>query len=570
MPDKKYDFAGWVTKSDILCADGLVIKHDAFKDNDGDKVPLVWEHQRQDPNNILGHVILHNKGNGVYGYGYFNETPTADNTKELLRHGDIQAMSIFANRLQKRGQDVTHGMIREVSLVLAGANPGALIQEVVEHSDVDDEAAVIYTDNLVHSAEDLDDETGEETKMDEENKERTVQDILDGMDEDERSVVEFLVGQALEAASDDSDEEDEATQTEETAQHSELEDNNVKHNVFNKTKEDDSQTLSHSELNEIVGSAISSNASSLKEAFVEHGINNIKILFPDAHVVDAAPRMIMDPNTNYTAMMAKISKSPFSRIKTRTADFTEKEARAKGYIKGNEKIEQVFSVAHRETTPQTIYKKQKLDRDDIIDITDFDVVAYVNNEMRIMLDMEIVRAAFIGDGRKVADPDKIKEEKIRPIVKDDDFYTIKKEVETPEELIEAIIKAKAEYRGSGNPTLYIDPATYANLKLIKATDGRYLFENETALKARLGVMDIQETSFLSEEGAPLAVLVNLSDYTLGATKGGQVTTFDDFDIDFNQYKYLIETRLCGALTVPKSAITFSLKAAPASKTTPQQ
>lgn len=565
MGDKKYDFAGWVTKSDILCSDGVVIKHDAFKDNDQQQVPLVWEHQHNAPTNILGHVVLHNKGNGVYGYGYFNDTPEAQSAKELVRHGDISAMSIFANKLKKQGQDVMHGLIREVSLVLAGANPGALIEEVVQHSDGEEGEAIIYTGNLIHSADDvLEEETKEMDNEENKNLEQadeaqTVGDVYETMTDEQKEAVAILVAQALEANTGDNGEE---TDTQNNLQQSELGANNVKQNVFDKTNSEE-VTLTHSELNQVVADAISGNASSLKEELsVKHGINNIEILFPEAKALNAAPTMVIDPNTAYQHILSAVNKSPFSRIKTRTADFTTEEARANGYIKGDEKIEQFFDVLDRETTPQTIYKKQKLDRDDIIDIEDFDVVAYVNKEMRIMLEMEVARAIFISDGRAASDKNKIKVDKVRPIVSDDDFYTIKKTVAATTELVEAVIKAKKEYRGAGAPTLYISPTALADLLLMKATDGRYLFENEASLKARMGISTIMETSFLDVEGSPAAVLVNLKDYTVGASKGGQITTFDDFDIDFNQYKYLIETRLCGALTAPKSAITFTVTAEP--------
>lgn len=561
MLDKKYDFAGWVTKADILCSDGVVIKHDAFAANDQTTVPLVWEHQHNAPQNVLGHVILHNKGQGVYGYGYFNDTPEAQSAKELIKHGDISAMSIFANKLKKRGQDVMHGIIREVSLVLAGANPGALIEEVISHADGEDGEAIIFTGNLIHSADDVIDEGGNEVEgledtLIHEDSDRTVGDVLATLNDEQQDAVAVLLAGAMEGNT----EEIAQSQTTKT---DELGDNTVKHNVFNQSQtQEQEETLSHSDLNTVISTAMANNTSFKKELELAHGITNIETLFPEAHLMDAAPRMIYDNNTAYEYIMSKVSKSPFSRIKTRTADFTEAEARARGYIKGKEKIEQIFSISHRETTPQTIYKKQKLDRDDVIDITDFDVVAYVNREMRIMLDMELARAIFVGDGREVSDESKIQEDKVRPIVTDDDFYTIKKEIATSADLVEAFIKGKIEYQGSGGADLFIDPMTYADLKLVKATDGRYLYETDTALKARMGVNNIVETTFLQAEKAPKAVYVNLADYTVGASKGGQVTTFDDFDIDFNQYKYLIETRICGALTVPKSAITFSL---PASK-----
>lgn len=569
MP-KDYDFAGWVTKNDTLCSDGVVIKHDAFAGNDNGKVPLVWEHVHSDPTNVLGHVMLHNADKGVYGYGYFNDTDEAKHAKTLLEHGDISSMSIAANKIQKQGQDVVHGRIFEVSLVLAGANPGAMIEDVVTHGDTGDGSeAVIYTGNLLHSADDIIDDKKEEKQVNDDQKPTDQQptDQQPTDQEDGKTVEEILktltpeqegaVGELLAAVAGDQEDDGNEDQNEEP------EDDQMKHNVFEAEK-DDKEILTHSQEAELIADAKS--VGSLKEAYLQHGITNIETLFPDYQTLQNEPVIYRDTNTNADVIVNGTTKSPFSRVKTVYADFTEDEARARGYIKGNQKLEQVYTIMHRTTDPQTIYKKQKLDRDDVIDIKDMDIVAFTNKEMRFMLNEEIARAILVGDGRAASDASKIQETHIRPIISDDDMYTIKKTFASAADLIEVIIKALAEYRGSGKPTLYIDPVLLAEFRLLKANDGRYLFGDVPSVEsmaARLGVAAIVDTTFMSGKGA---LLVNLSDYTIGATKGGEVTTFDDFDIDFNQYKYLIETRLSGALTMPKSAIHLT-QSAPAGGST---
>lgn len=549
---KDYDFAGWVTKNDTLCSDGVVIKHDAFAGNDKGKVPLVWEHVHSDPTNVLGYVMLHNADKGVYGYGYFNDTDEAAHAKTLLEHGDISSMSIAANKIQKQGQDVVHGRIFEVSLVLAGANPGAMIEDVVTHGDSGDGSeAVIYTGNLLHSADDIIEDKKEEKEVnDEDNKNteqeqedgKTVEEVLKTLTPEQETAVAALLG----AVSGEDEDEDEDTEGEE-----------VKHNVFESAKEEQ-EILTHSQQAELIADAKS--LGSLKEAYLEHSITNIETLFPDYQALQSEPVIYRDTNTNAEAIVNGTTKSPFSRVKTLYADFTEDEARARGYIKGREKLEQVYTIMHRTTDPQTVYKKQKLDRDDVIDIKDMDIVAFTNKEMRFMLNEEIARAILVGDGRAASDASKIQETHIRPIITDDDMYTIKKTFSSAADLIEVVINALAEYRGSGKPTMYIDPVLLAQFRLLKAADGRYLFGDVPSVEsmaARLGVAAIVDTTFMAGKGA---VLVNLRDYTVGATKGGEVTTFDDFDIDFNQYKYLIETRLSGALTMPKSAIYLTQSA----------
>ena len=551
---KGYDFAGWVTKNDTLCSDGVVIKHDAFAGNDKGKVPLVWEHVHNDPTNVLGYVMLHNADKGVYGYGYFNDTDEAKHAKTLLEHGDISSMSIAANKIKRRGQDVVHGRIFEVSLVLAGANPGAMIEDVVTHGDDGEGSeAVIYTGNLLHSADDVIDNKEEETVDNEETKveqpaqqsDKTVEEVLKTLTPEQETAVAALLG-AVSGGEEEPEDQEDAMPNED-----EPEDEEVKHNVF-AGAEDSQDVLTHSEQMELIQDA--KNLGTLKDAYLQHSITNIETLFPDYQALQNEPVIYRDTNTNAEAIVNGTTKSPFSRVKTMYADFTEDEARARGYIKGKEKLEQVYKILHRTTDPQTIYKKQKLDRDDIIDIKDMDIVAFTNKEMRFMLNEEIARAVLVGDGRLDTDESKISEDHIRPIISDDDMYTIKKTYTSAADLIEVIIKGLAEYRGSGKPTLFMDPALLADFRLLKANDGRYLFgdiPSKEAMAARLGVASIEDTTFMSGKGA---VIVNLKDYTIGATKGGEVTTFDDFDIDFNQYKYLIETRLSGALTLPKSAI----------------
>ena len=580
MANKKdYDFAGYVTKNDLLCADGVVIKQSAFTQQDGQKVPLVWEHVHNDPTNVLGHMVLHSVPKGVYGYGYFNNTQEAAHAKELLEHGDIGSMSIAANKIKRNGSDVVHGNIFEVSLVLAGANPGALIDQVVKHSDSGEEVetgeVVVYTNTIVHSAEDEDvSETlqhndGGSTVNDDAgstvNDDKTIGEVLDTLNEEQMLAVQGLIGSILEDAqgSDNSDSSEGSEGSDQVKQNDEGGET-MMHNVFDQNNKQQDSVITHSMLNDVLGAAIT-NKVSLKDAMsdalaengetLEHSITNIETLFPEAKQLDSTPALYKDMNTNTQAIIAGVTKSPFSRIKTRYADFTEDEARARGYIKGKEKKEQIFPVLGRETTPQTIYKKQKLDRDDIIDITDFDVVAFVNSEMRMMLDQEIARAILVGDGRPAGSDDKIDPSHIRPIISDDDLYTIKLgEAKDVRSIIEAVILAMSDYQGSGSPSLYLHPVLVAKLKLLTAQDGRYLFGDiptEQSIASRLGVKELVPTTFMPKNGY---LITNLSDYQLGATKGGQVTSFDDFDIDFNQYKYLIETRLSGALATLKSAI----------------
>ena len=561
MVVKGYDFAGWATKNDIRCADGVVIKHGAFKDNDQMQVPLVWNHNHTSPNNVLGHVLLHNQEEGVYAYGFFNEGAEARDAKELLSHGDINAMSIGAKGIQKRGADIIHGLIYEVSLVLSAANPGAMIESVIAHSTDGTESAVIYTGKLIHSADD-------ELVTHADAPEKTIGDVLETLTDEQMTAVETLIANVLD---DEDDDEDEIEQSDVTSQNKGA--NHMKQNVFSTAAAAPGtvittakgETLEHSDLQAAV-LADGPKAGTLKESMLQHGITNIEILFPDATVVSGAPFLYKDKRTAGAEIVGACHKSPFSRVKTIIADLTADTARARGYIKGTEKLEQVFDILTRQTTPQTIYKKQKLDRDDLIDIVDYNVVGFLNMEMKMMLIEELGRAIMVGDGRAVNDPSKIKSANIRPIITDDALYCIKKTISTVGGLndvtiIEAVIKALGEYEGTGTPTMYCHPGMVADLRLLRADDGRFLFgdiPSKEAIATRLGVAAIVESTFF---GTDEFVLVNLSDYTLGSTKGGEVTTFNDFDIDYNQEKYLIETRVSGALTIPKSAIHFKVKAA---------
>lgn len=573
---KKYDFAGWVTKNDVLCSDGVVIKHDAFSGNADTTVPLVWEHDSNTPSNVLGHVELSNENQGVYGYGFFNDTDEANHARSLIEHGDISAMSIAANHVQRasNGHDVIHGNIYEVSLVLAGANPGALIDTVVKHSDTGDtESGIIYTGNLIHSADDVltkkeedsdmkpDDEKNQQAQPSDDNTEdnKTIAEVYDTLTDEQKTAVAALIGMAVQSDPEDDDADTEEAPSdnkdEEAAPtNDEKEEKQMKHNVFESGAQ--GEVLTHSDRNDILADAKS--LGTLKDSIIKHSITNVEELFPEAKNITGVPVLYHEGQGNADKIVSGVSKSPFSRVKTFVADLTPATARAKGYIKGKEKLEEVFPILTRSTEPQTVYKKQKLDRDDIVDITDFDVVTWINGEMREMLNEEIARAILVGDGREVTAEDKIKETNIRPILTDDDLYTVKKEAPDVASLIEVIIKAMADYQGSGVPSLYINPHTLADLKLLKATDGRFLFgdiPSDAAIATRLGVKEVVPTTFLAEGQM---VLVNLSDYTVGSTKGGEVTSFDDFDIDFNQYKYLIETRLSGALTIPHSAIVVTV------------
>lgn len=570
----KFDFSGWATRNDLKCSDGRTIRRDAFKDNNGQTVPLVWNHQHNDSMNVLGHALLENRDQGVYAYCTFNDTESGQNAKLLVEHGDVTALSIYANQLKQQGGNVLHGAIREVSLVLAGANPGAFIDSVLTHGEASDEEAIIYTGediSLAHSdepekkKEDAKEDTSEkeDKHMAEDNKEKTVQDVFDEMTEEQKNVVYAMIGMALEEQGGADDEDN-----------SEGGNEDMKHNVFDQDQYQEESVLSHSDMETIINDA--KRYGSLKESFLAHaedyGIDNIDYLFPDAKNVTPTPEFIKRDTDWVQKVMSGVHHTPFSRIKSMFANITEDEARAKGYIKGNLKKEEVFSLLKRTTTPTTIYKKQKLDRDDVVDITDFDVVAWLKAEMRLMLDEEIARAILVGDGRLSSSDDKINETNIRPIVSDDALYTIRKKVSVAhgatddvkaKTFIKAAIKARKDYKGSGNPTLYTTEDVVTDCLLLEDTTGRRLYNSVNDLATTLRVKEILTIEVMEgvkgpEGGALMGIIVNLADYNVGADKGGAVNMFDDFDIDYNQQKYLIETRCSGALIKPYSAIELEL------------
>ena len=565
----KYDFSGWATKNNLKCSDGRTILKDAFKENDGQKVPLVWNHQHNDPNNVLGHALLENRNDGVYAYCAFNDTEAGQQAKQLVEHGDVASLSIYANKLKQRGNDVVHGVIREVSLVLAGANPGAFIDVVMSHGeDSEGDGIISMMEDISLSHGEIDDNTishAEKNKEDEKvadnSKDMTIQDVINTMTEDQKNAMYYLIGKAIEA----DDENDEGG------------DENMKHNVFDQTEDTQENTLSHDAMNTIISDA--KRYGSLKESFLAHaqeyGIENIDYLFPEAETLNKAPEFIKRDTGWVSKVMNGVHHTPFSRIKSMFADITEDDARAKGYIKGNLKKEEVFSLLKRTTTPTTIYKKQKLDRDDVIDITDFDVVAWLKTEMRMMLDEEIARAILIGDGRLSSSDDKINEQNIRPIVSDADLYTIKTKItiannatsdDKAKAFIRSVIKSRKNYKGSGEPTLYTTEDLVTDCLLLEDNTGRVIYDSLEKLKNVLRVKEIVTVPVMeglkdADGNDVLAIVVNLADYNVGADKGGAINMFDDFDIDYNQQKYLIETRCSGALTKPYSAIAISLEQA---------
>lgn len=562
----KYDFSGWATRNNLKCSDGRVILKDAFKSNDGEVVPLVWNHQHNDAFNVLGHALLENRDSGVYAYCTFNDTESGKNAKLLVEHGDVSALSIYANKLKQQGSNVLHGEIREVSLVLAGANPGAFIDSIISHGEESDEEAIIYTGeyiSLKHSDDKEDDETAKEKTNMEKKKnenEETVEDVFNTLTEKQKKVVYALIGQALEdAQGGDNDEEDKDGGK------------NMKHNIFDNDEHYQGDVISHAEMTAVIADA--KRYGSMKDSAIAHGIEDIEYLFPDAHNLDTPPEFIKRDMGWVTKVMNGVHHTPFSRIKSMFADITEDEARAKGYIKGNLKKDEVFSLLKRSTTPTTVYKKQKLDRDDVVDITDFDVVAWLKTEMRMMLDEELARAFLISDGRLSSSDDKINEQNIRPIAYDDDLYTIKAEVEitsaaTAEQkakaFIRKVIKARKDYKGSGEPTLYTTEDMLTDCLLIEDTTGRLIYDSVQKLASVLRVKEIvtvpvMEGAHGANGGDLLGIIVNLSDYNVGADKGGAVNMFDDFDIDYNAQKYLIETRCSGALVKPYSAIAVETK-----------
>lgn len=592
MVNFDYDCSGWATKANTKCYDGLTIAEDAFKGCSGQTVPMVYNHDHSSLDNVIGHALLENRKGGVYAYAKFNDTPTGQTAKKCVENGDLNAFSIWANGLQKSGQVVKHGVIRELSLVLAGCNPGALIQEVVKHSadNMDDEGceAFIFNDPgslslehgmdpegnpleeavLAHS-----DDNKEDGKMAEETNGKTLKEVYNSMTDEQKECCHALVGLALEEQDGDGgeDEEDES---------------DMKHSVFD--KDAGKQTvLKHSidDINSIIKGAKTSGT--LKAAFdnagveqgeideLSHGIDNIDWLFPEDHLLDTTPRIIDKPDDWVSVVMGGVKHIPFSRFKSMFADLTPEDARAKGYVKGNYKIEEVFGLLRRSTGPTTVYKKQKLDRDDVSDINSFDVVSWLRNEMRYKLNRELALAYILGDGRQAASEDKIDENCIRPIFNDADLFTIKVQVATTglskvedkyKAFIKQVIRSRKEYRGSGTPTMFTTEDALTEMLLLEDGMGRTLYADEAALARKLRVSKIVTVPEMdgrkgAKGGDLAAVIVNLSDYTVGADKGGAVSMFDDFDIDYNAMKYLIETRCSGALTTPYSAMAIEWAAA---------
>lgn len=566
MKNKKYDFCGYATKNNVKCSDGRTIKPDAFKHNDGAVVPLVWQHMHDSPDNIVGHAVLENREDGVYCYCSFNSTTKGESAKELVKHGDITALSIYANQLIQKAKDVIHGQIREVSLVLCGANPGARIENVaIAHGDdsyeeVEDEA-IIFGDELEHSdqngseSEDFDEEGDE---MEHSEKDKTVREIVAGMSAEQKDAMAYVINQIV---------------NDNNVEHGESKgDDDMKNNLFAAETQTNKATLTHGDITTIFEGA--KKCGSLRDSFLAHvgatyGIENIEVLFPDAQKIRTQPDIVSRKMEWVDTVISGAHKSPFSRIKSVSADITADEARAKGYVKGNLKVEGVISAAKRVTTPTTVYIKQKLDRDDIIDITDMDVVMFLKAQMRVLYDEELARAVLFGDGRAIDHKDKINETNIRPIWTDDAFYSVKHTLATnasAEVIIDEMLKARKKYKGTGNPTLFMSEDLLIDMLLIKDTTGRRIYPTQTELMAAMRVSKIVTVPLMDgemlREGKPLVgILVNMSDYTLGADKGGKLATFDDFDIDYNQYKYLMEGRCSGTLTVPFSAVVIEKAAA---------
>lgn len=595
MNKTDYDFSGWATKSNIKCSDGRTIMNNAFKDNDGQKVPLVWNHQHDDPNEVLGHALLENRADGVYAYCKFNDTESGRTAKELVRNGDVDKLSIFANKLKTVANNVIHGCIREVSLVLAGANPGAYIDSVVMHGEDSEmeEEGVIYTDEkidiLQHSDEESDSSEKENSKeMEEEKKEKdekTVKEVFDTLNEEQKEAVYAIVGQAIEDSKKVNDDNKDDDKNDDS---SDKEENNkdkgdsevMKHNVFD--KEDNQEVLMHSE---IINDAIreAKKYGSMKESFIAHAeannMENYEILFPDATELYKEPKVIEEDRSWVAKIMNAVKHTPFSRVKTTFGRMSETEARAKGYIKGTLKTDVKMSFLNRVTTPTTVYIKNDIDRDDVIDITDFDIVAWQKREMRKNLDKELALAMLLGDGRNVSDPNKINEQNIRPVIKDNEMYTIQYTVKdgvdynnannshsendsATKGVVRAAIKSRKEYKGSGNPTFYTTEDLLTDLLLIEDQNGRLIYDSIQKLCTALRVKEIVTIPEMEADTYKdiYGIIVNMNDYTAGADKGGSVNMFDDFDIDFNQMKYLMETRMSGALTVPYSAIVLKKEA----------
>ncbi len=588
-----YDFSGWATRNNIKCSDGRTIMKDAFKHNDGQKVPLVWNHQHNDPNEVLGHALLENRDEGVYAYCKFNDTESGQTARSLVLNGDVDKLSIYANKLKSQMNKVTHGCIREVSLVLAGANPGAYIDSVVMHSDDSDETeeeGTIYTDEPIsivmeHSDDKSDDELSHKegennvednakqaTNNESSSNEKTVQEVFDTLTDEQKDAVYAIIGQAVEDAgmqhSDDDNDEDEEYEEEEG-------EDNMKHNVFDQDK-NNNDALMHSE---IIADAIADakKYGSMKESFLEHAaannIENLDYLFPEATELYKEPKLIEKDNSWVAKVINGVKHTPFSRVKTTFATLNEEQARAKGYIKGNMKKDIAMALLRRVTTPTTVYIKNKIDRDDVVDITDFDIVAWQKREMRKQLDKELALSILVGDGRSISDEDKINEQNIRPIVSDASLYTIQYTVKEGQDykitdnsfsendskskgIIRAAIKSRKDYKGSGQPTFYTSEDVLTDMLLIEDQNGRLIYDSVEKLATAMRVKEIVTIPEFENRTDIYGIIVNLEDYTAGADKGGSVNMFDDFDIDYNQMKYLMETRMSGALTVPYSAIVL--------------
>lgn len=574
--DFEYDFGGYATRNNIKCSDGQTICKDAFKDNDQDIVPLVWNHQHGDVTNVLGHALLENRADGVYAYCSLNNTEKGKIAKEQVKHGDIEALSIYANHLKRNGSDVIHGAIREVSLVLAGANPGAYIDSIMLHSEYSDEDAIIYSgDNieLYHAEEKTNNNVNEVTDKptkndgnevtDKQTTAKSMQEVLDTLTSEQKKAVYGLIGligekYGIKPDTENNDEEDDNE-----------EDKDMKHNLFDNEEQND--VLAHADTTAIFADA--KRYGSLRDSALAHGIDDIEYLFPDAQTIDNAPDFIKREDTWVSDVMNGVHHTPFSRIKSMHANITEDDARAKGYIKGHLKKDEVFGLLKRTTTPTTIYKKQKLDRDDVIDITSFDVVSWIKTEMRMMLNEEIARAILIGDGRLSGSDDKISEDNIRPIWTDSELYTINKSIKVSSKataadkakaFITESIRARKDYKGSGSPALYATEEMITECLLLEDKNGRVIYDSMDKLKNVLRVNKIVSVPVMegakrndskdSKEHLLAGIFVNLTDYNVGADKGGAVNMFDDFDIDYNAQKYLIETRCSGALIKPYSAI----------------
>ena len=583
------DFSGYATKNDVRCSDNKVIRHGAFSAYDGKTVPLVWQHQHKDVANVLGHADLEVREDGVYAYAHLNHSDAGRTAREMVRNGDVKAMSIYATHVKARGNDVVHGELVEVSLVLRGANPGAYIDQVsIQHGDDGDELeAVMYTDAQIDFVSHTDDDEAENSEVEEtedvehaeedpedeesdgDGDDPTLGEIFDSMTEEQKTAVYAIVGQLVDA------EDEEAETLDEDTAHSDTttEDTMAHQNVFEGSKTEELPTLSHADVEQIFADAKA--CGSLKDAVLAHadqyGIKQIDTLFPDAKNLWNTPEFIKRKTDWVSSVVGAAKHSPFSRIKTQFADITADEARAKGYIKGNKKKDEVFTLLKRVTTPTTIYKKQRLDRDDILDITDFDVVSWIRGEMRIMIEEELGRAVLLGDGREASSDDKIKEENIRPIFKEDPLYAprviLAKQTST-EDMLDSIVRAMDDYEGSGNPTWFAAPQTVTEILLLKDKMGHRLFNSMGDLADYVGVSKIVKvplmknlvrTSAKNGKVDALGIIVNMTDYTIGADKGGQLFAAEDFDISFNQYHYLLETRLSGALTKVKSAIVVERK-----------